>query len=174
MKATRQLNIKDKEGHFFTDMINSNNFDCSLLHVNRTVIDYDFTIYDIKYVKNLNKIGNLYLVFNYLDAVFRKSGKNKYLIFSSTEKIKAMLENCTDTFGEIAEQIESMTDDKVKYHKDIMRIKFKTNDDLVFNEIINIPVCVIVVSSIFEEDGNYYPQISSHDYFYEHDVPPDV
>ena len=51
MKATRQLNIKDKEGHFFTDMINSNNFDCSLLHVNRTVIDYDFTIYDIKLSK---------------------------------------------------------------------------------------------------------------------------
>ena len=80
MKVTKQLNIKDKEGYFFTDMININNFDPSLLHVNKTVIDYDFTIYDIKYVKNLNKKDNFYLVFNDLDAVFRKSGENKYLM----------------------------------------------------------------------------------------------
>ena len=59
------------------------------------VIDYDFTIYDKDYVKNLNKMDNFYLVFNYLDAVFRKSGKNKYLIFSSTEKNRTMLENYT-------------------------------------------------------------------------------
>ena len=38
MKVTRQLNIKDKEDHFFTDMINVNNFDPSLLHVNKTVV----------------------------------------------------------------------------------------------------------------------------------------
>ena len=60
-----------------------------------------------------------------------------------------------------------MSGDKGKYHRDIMRIKFKTNNDLTFNEIINIPVCVIVGSSIFFEDGDYYPQISLHYCFYE-------
>ena len=167
MKVTKQLNIKDKEGYFFTDMININNFDPSLLHVNKTVIDYDFTIYDIKYVKNLNKKDNFYLVFNDLDAVFRKSGENRYLIFSSTVKEKVMLENYTELFDEIAEEIDLMSGDKGKYHRDIMRIKFKTNNDLTFNEIINIPVCVIVGSSIFFEDGDYYPQISLHYCFYE-------
>ena len=48
MKVTRQLNIKEKEGYFFTDMINVNNFDLGLLHVNQTAVDHDFIIYDIK------------------------------------------------------------------------------------------------------------------------------
>ena len=69
-------------------MINVSNFDPGLLHVNRTAVDHDFIVYDIKYVKNLNKMDNLYLVFNDLDVVFGKCGKDKYLIFSSTEKIK--------------------------------------------------------------------------------------
>ena len=155
-------------------MINVNNFDPSLLHVNKTTADHDFTIYDIKYVKNLNKVDNLYLVFNDLDVMFRKSGKYKYLIFSSTEKKnRTMLENYTELFDKIAEQNGLKSDDKVRYHEDIMRIKFKTNDDLTLNRIINIPVCVIVVSSIFFEDGDYYPQISLHDYFYEYNDSPD-
>ena len=96
-------------------MININNFDPSLLHADRTTIDYDFIVYDIKYVKNSNKMDSLYSVFNGLDVMFRKKGKNKYLIFSSTEKNKTMLENYTEIFDEIADQVESMSDDKVKY-----------------------------------------------------------
>ena len=96
-------------------MININNFDPSLLHVDRTTTDYDFIVYDIKYVKNLNKMDSLSCVFNGLDVMFRKSGKNKYLIFSSTKKNKTMLENYTEIFDEIADQVESMSDGKVKY-----------------------------------------------------------
>ena len=59
-----------------------------------------------------------------------------------TEKNKTMLENYTEIFVEITEQIELVSDDKVKYYKYIMRIKFKTNDDIAFNEIIKISVCV--------------------------------
>ena len=84
MIVTRQLNIKDKEGHFFSNMINVNDFDPGLLHVDRTAIDYDFIVYDIKYIKNLNKMDSLYIVFNDFDVMFRKCGKDKYLIFSST------------------------------------------------------------------------------------------
>ena len=84
-----------------------------------------------------------------------------------------MLENYTEIFNEIADQIESIIDDKVKYHKDITRIKFKTNDDVVFNEMINIPVCVTVVSSVFNKNEEYYPQITLHDCFYEKDVSPE-
>ena len=81
-----------------------------------------------------------------------------------------MLENYTEMLDEIADQIELMSDGKVNYYKDIMRIKFKTNDDILFNEMINIPVCVIVVSSVFKENDIYYPQITLHDCFYEKDV----
>ena len=59
----------------------------------------------------------------------------------------------------IAEQIEPITGDEVKYSKDILKVKFKTNDDLPFGEVINIPVCVIVISNIFQENNKYYPQM---------------
>ena len=66
-----------------------------------------------------------------------------------------------------------MSDDKVKYYKDITRIKFKTNDDIVFNEMINISVCVIVASSVFKENDGYYSQITLHDCFSVKDVSPE-
>ena len=54
-----------------------------------------------------------------------------------------------------------------------MKISFKTNDDLPLNKIINIPVCVIIVSSIFKENHKYYPQVLLHDCFCEYeDVNP--
>ena len=51
MKVTKQLNIKEKEVYFFSDMINIfdfNNFDLSLLIIDRTALDHDFIIYYVK------------------------------------------------------------------------------------------------------------------------------
>ena len=123
----------------------------------------------LKILQNANKFDNLCLVFNDLDAMFQKSGENKYLIFCSTEKNKAMLENYFNIFDEIAKQIESMTDDNMQYSKDILEKKFKTNDDLPFNEVINIPVCLVNVSSIFKKVNEYYPQVFLYDCYYECD-----
>ena len=50
-----------------------------------------------------------------------------------------------------------------------MKIRFKTNDDLPLNKIINIPVCVVIVSNIFKEDNEYQPQVLLNDCFYEHE-----
>ena len=50
-----------------------------------------------------------------------------------------------------------------------MKIIFKTNDDLLLNKIINIPVYVIIVSSIFKKDNKYHPQVLLHDCFYEYE-----
>ena len=55
-----------------------------------------------------------------------------------------------------------------------MKIKFKTNDNLQLNEIINIPVCVVIINSIFKEDNKYYAQVLLHDCFYEYANPPDI
>ena len=102
----------------------------------------------------MNSLNTLYLVFNNLDAYIEKSGENRYLIFASTEKNKLMLENYTELWDEIKEQIELITGDKVtKYSKDFMKIRFTTHDDLPLYKIINIPVCVVIVSSIFKEDN---------------------
>ena len=108
-------------------------------------------MYDIKYTKNLNILNTLYLVFNNLDPYIEKSGENRYLIFASTEKNKSILGIYKELWDEIKDQIELITSNKViKYGKDFMKIKFKTNDDLTLNKIINIPVCAVIVSSVFK------------------------
>ena len=46
-----------------------------------------------------------------------------------------------------------------------MRFRFKTNDNLVYNKKINVPVCVISISSVFQERNWYYLQIELQDFF---------
>ena len=175
MKITRQINIEDRPGYFFTDMTNINDFGPRLLNIDEVSLKSDkLLMYDIKYIKNLNSLSTLYLVFNNLHAYFEKAGENAYLSFASTEKNRAMLEIYTELFDEIKEQIELITGDKLSYNKDFMKIKFKTNDDLQLHKIINIPVCVVIISSIFKEDNKYYPQVLLHDCFYEYANPPDI
>ena len=164
---------------FFNDMTNISDFDLNLLNIDEVSFKNDeLVMYGIKYIKNLNNLSTLYLVFNNLHAYIGKSGENRYLIFASTEKNRIMLENYTELWREIKEQIELTSGEKVsKYSKDYMKIKFKTNDDLQLDKIINIPVCVIIVSSTFKEDNKkYHPQILLHDCFYEYeeDVNPPV
>ena len=78
-----------------------------------------------------------------------------------------MLKNYTEVWDEIKEQIELISGEKVsKYSKYFIKIEFKTNDDLPLNKIINIPVCVVIVSSIFKEDNEYDPQVLLHDCFF--------
>ena len=45
-----------------------------------------------------------------------------------------------------------------------MKIKFESNDDLPLGKILNIPVCVIIVKSVFQENGKYYPQVFLKEY----------
>ena len=40
-----------------------------------------------------------------------------------------------------------------------MKIKFDTDDDLQLNKNLKFPTMAIVIRSVFEEDGRYYPQI---------------
>ena len=50
-----------------------------------------------------------------------------------------------------------------------MKIRFESGDGLPVSKIINIPVCVIIIRSVFEEDCKYYPHVFLHDCFYEHE-----
>ena len=63
-----------------------------------------------------------------------------------------MLENYTKIFDEIKRQILLITDEDVfVMGKDFMRTKIETDDVLPYNEQINVPVCVIAISSIFKK-----------------------
>ena len=48
-----------------------------------------------------------------------------------------------------------------------MKARFESNDDLPLNKILNIPVCIIIVNSVFQEYNNYYPQVLLYECLYE-------
>ena len=151
-------------------MTNIKNFDPNLLNINQVSFENnDSVIYKIKYFKNLDSSNSLYLVSNNVDVYVKKSGKNKYLIFASTDKNGIALENYTELWNEIKEQIELRSGNKVvKYKKDFVKIKFELNVNLALGRVLNIHVFIIIVRSVFEEDGKYYPKVLRHECLYKY------
>ena len=149
-------------------MTNINNFDPDLLIINETaVFNSGSTMYEISYNEECN---TPYVVFNNITCVFRKSGKEKYLMLCKIQENKKMLENYTKIFDEIKRPIVLITDDDVfLMGKDFMRIKIETDDILPYNEQINVPVCVIAISSIFKENEVYCRQITLHSCSYDYE-----
>ena len=73
MKTIRQINIENRQGYFFNDMTNINDFDPSLLNIDKLSCKSDELImYDIKYMKYLNNLNTIYLVFINLNAYIEK------------------------------------------------------------------------------------------------------
>ena len=71
-----------------------------------------------------------------------------------------MLGKYVKIIDEIKDQTLVIIDDDILVIcKDSMRSKFKTNDNLPYNQKINVPVCVISISSVFEEKNWYCPKI---------------
>ena len=48
-----------------------------------------------------------------------------------------------------------------------MKIKFNSNDDLPLNKPLKFHVMTIIVRSVFEEDGQLYPQVFLDDCLYQ-------
>ena len=115
----------------------------------------------------------MYLIlFLIIQNVFlEKSGVFSYLIFCESERNKKMLGDYVKVIDGIKEEVLSFIDefqhDLFIMGKDFMRFKFKTNYKLPFNQKINVPVCVISISSVVKKGDWYYPQIRLQDCFYE-------
>ena len=48
-----------------------------------------------------------------------------------------------------------------------MKIKFDTDDNLPLNKLLNLHMLTIVVKSVFEDEGTFYPQVYLDDCLYE-------
>ena len=150
-------------------MINIKNFDLNLLSIDQISFNStDCVIYSVKYFKNVDNTNFLYHVFNSLDAYIDEYKENKYLVFALTDKNKEALENYTELWNEVKGQIELISgNEPIEYKKDFMKIKFESDDDFPLGKILNIPLCVIIVRSVFQENNNYYPQECFYEYEYE-------
>ena len=48
-----------------------------------------------------------------------------------------------------------------------MKIQFNSGDNLSRNKILNFRILTVIIRTIFEEDGKYYPQVFIDDCLYE-------
>ena len=53
--------------------------------------------------------------------------------------------------------IKAINGDECDYGEDYMKIKFNSDDDLPFNEILKFHLMTIIIRCVFSEDGKLYP-----------------
>ena len=86
-------------------------------------------------------------------ASLKKKGC-KYLNITLTDSNSKGLKKYADIWSGIKDKIEQINCIKSgEYGKDYMKIKINSDDDLPLNKQL------IIVKTVFEEDGKYYPQI---------------
>ena len=56
---------------------------------------------------------------------------------------------------------------KSEYEKDFMKVKFNSDDNLPLNKMLKLHMLTVIVRSVFEEDGKYYPQVFLDECLYE-------
>ena len=154
------------------NVTNIDDFDPEVLLFDKfTIIDDLSIIFDVNYCERNN---TPHVFFNNIECIFKESGIFSYLIFCETEKNKEMLDKYTKIIDGIKEEILFIEDKGKEFimSKDFMRFKFKTYDNLVHNQKINVPVCVISISDLLKEKGWYYPQTEFQEYFHESDYLP--
>ena len=93
------------------------------------------------------------------------------MILLENDKNKDMINNYLKIIDQLKEEIICWTDEEdFTFNNDFLKFKFRTDDNLVYNEKINIPVCVISLSSIIKRKNNYYPKFKLKSCFYENEI----
>ena len=63
--------------------------------------------------------------------------------------------------------MEEVSCGKCDYEKDYMKIKFNSDDNLPWNKPLEFHNMTITIRSVFEEDGDLYPQVFQYDTLFE-------
>ena len=73
----------------------------------------------------------------------------------------------TKLCDKIKSSIEKINTKSGEYGKNFVKIKFNSEDSLPLNKALKLYNMTIIVRSVFEEDGKYYPQVFLDECLYE-------
>ena len=175
MGKVKQIEIKNRTYYFYNDIINIEEFNSSLLKIDKKSYK-DIDIYYIGYItikkigdyENIYSVNPLYLIIGKVYGHIKENNETKYLVFYSTDENKEVLKKYTELWDGIKNEIETINGGKKgEYGKDFMKIKFNTDDNLPLNKPLKLHLLTIIVRCIFEEDGKFYPQLYLEDCLYE-------
>ena len=121
-------------------------------------------VYHIGYIRkktlrNVNSVSPLHLMINRIKSHFEEVDGHKYLIISSENG--DIMQKYQEVFDGIKEIIKKLNDysQPIKYDDNYMKIKFYTDDNIQLNKIIYFPIITIIIRSVTQKDGKYYPQV---------------
>ena len=101
-------------------------------------------------------------------GLVEEKNENKYLVFDDIDENKETLNKYEDVWEGIKKEIETIySGEKVEYGKDFLKIRFESNDDLPRNKPIKLHLLTIIITSVFSENGKFYPQLFLDDALYE-------
>ena len=174
MGEVKQIEIKNRTYYFYNDMINLKNFDSNLLKIDKKHYK-GINIYYIGYIiikkiddcENIYSVNPLYLLVNHASGYIEEKNGNKYLIFDSVDENKEVLKKYADVWDGIKNKIKAINGgEENDYGKDYMKIKFNSGDDLSLNRPLKFHAMIIIIRSVFKEDGKLYPQLFLDDILY--------
>ena len=171
-REVRQINIKNRTYYFYNDMINLKNFDSNLLKIDKKHYK-GINIYYIGYIiikkiddcENIYSVNPLYLIVNDASGYIEEKNGNKYLIVDDyVNENKAQLKKYVGSWDGIKNEIKAINGVK---ENDYMKIKFNSDHDLPLNKPLKFHAMTIIIRSVFEEGGKFYPQVFLDDTLYE-------
>ena len=96
-----------------------------------------------------------------------RKNENEYLTFASSDKNKEVLIKYAEHWVKTKDSIEKVNDKPDKYGKDFMNTKFNSEDNLPLIKLLKLHMPTVILRSVFEEDGKYYPQVFLDEFLYE-------
>ena len=110
----------------------------------------------------------MYLLIYKIDGFIEEKGGNKYLNIAFKDDNDEVLRKYKDVLSGIKSGIEKINSNRSgEYEKDYKKIKFNSDDKLSLNKQLKFLSVTIVIRSVFEDDGKYYPQAFLDDCLYE-------
>ena len=167
MAITKQMNIKNRT--FYNNLIKLFDLDPNILKLDKKSFK-GINIYYTRYVTKkeeykINIVNPLYLLIYKIDCFIEEKDGNKYLNIAFTDNNDELLKKHKEVLSGIKSGIEKINNYKsVEYEKDYMKV---TDDKFPLNKQLKFFSVTIVIRSVFEEDGKYYPQAFLDDCLYE-------
>ena len=162
--VVKEINIKNRTYYFYNNQICIKNFDAKNLKLDKKSV-MDINIHYIGYVTkkteyNIDSVNPLYLTISELDGFIDEKNGNKYLNISLKDSNNDILIKYVKVWSGIKDQIKKINNDSVvEYDKDYMKTKFDSDDNLPLNKVLKFRALTIIIRSVFERDGKYYPHI---------------
>ena len=172
MGQVKHVNIKNQTYYFYNDIIDLKNFEPNLLKIDKNQ-ELIFTTLDTSRLKNdeyesIYSLNPLFLCISHASGYNEEKNGKKILNFWFCWSKQRSIKKYADIWDGIKNKIKAINSGKENdYEKDCMKFKFSSDDELPLNKLLKFHLMTIIIRSVFEEDGKFYPQLFLHDTLYE-------